>query len=130
MRCVLLLVPRLVGSMYRLWSPSMIDRLARRWPLTCWWLLGLALLTLLWQPYYFDTLLERILWATDRVWGFWHLVPRLAVDPVVGERGLATIAVQAIASAFGLVMVVALDVLLMRWIVRWRATRATVTTTA
>jgi hypothetical protein len=28
------------------------------------------------------------------------------------------------------VMVVALDVLLMRWIVRWRATRATVTTTA
>ena len=108
----------------------MIDRLARRWPLTCWWLLGIALLALMWQPYYFDTLIERTLWATDRVWGFWHLVPRLAVDPVLGEGRLATIAVQAIASGLGLTMVVALDIFLMRWLLRWRMTRATPATSA
>lgn len=103
----------------------MIARLVRRWPLTSWWLLGLLLLGLMWQPYYFDTLLERTLWASDRVWGFWHLVPRLAVDPVLPEARMQTIVVQMIASALGLAMVFALDTLLMRWRARWLMPRAT-----
>jgi len=103
----------------------MISRLVRRWPLTTWWLLGLLLLTLMWQPYYFDTLVERVLWASDRAWGFWHLVPRLAVDPVLPHDPMKTVAVQMAASSLGLVMVLGLDRLFLRWRALWATSRAT-----
>jgi hypothetical protein len=105
----------------------MITRLVRRWPLTTWWLLGLLLLTLMWQPYYYDTLIERVLWASDRAWGFWHLVPRLMVDPVIPEGRMQTILVQVIASMLGLAMVVGLDHLFLRWRTKWAMTRLTLT---
>ena len=102
----------------------MITRLVRRWPLTSWWLVGLLLLGLMWQPYYYGTLVERTLWATDWFWGLWHLVPRLAVEPVLLEGRVQTFAIQTTASGLSLAMVFGLDTLYMRW--RSRRPMATV----
>ena len=93
----------------------MITRLVRRWPLTSWWLVGLLLLGLMWQPYYYGTLVERTLWATDWVWGLWHMAPRVAVEPVLVEGRMQTLVIQMTGSGLGLAMVFALDTLYMRW---------------
>ena len=93
----------------------MITRLVRRWPLTSWWLCGLMLLGLMWQPYYYGTVVERTLWATDWVWGLWHLVPRIAVEPVLLHGRMQTIVTQMTASGLGFAIVLELDTLYTRW---------------
>jgi hypothetical protein len=93
----------------------MITRLVRRWPLTSWWLAGLMLLGLMWQPYYYGTVVERTLWATDWFWGLWHLGPRLAVEPVLLHGRMQTIVTQMTGSALGLAIVFELDTLYTRW---------------
>lgn len=100
----------------------MITRLVRRWPLTSWWLVGLMLLGLMWQPFYYGTLVERTLWATDWFWGVWHLGPRLAMEPVFAGARMQTLAIQTTASGLGLAIVFWLDTLY----TRWRAGRPTV----
>jgi hypothetical protein len=100
----------------------MITRLVRRWPLTTWWLAGLLLLGLMWQPYYYGTVVERTLWATDLFWGLWHLVPRLAVEPVLLEGRMQTVVIQMAASGLGLALVCGLDTVLTRRRAHWLMT--------